>query len=488
VLLRASACLAALALVGCFDFGALKPKPGDGGREDAGDAAHEGGACVPGCTDDTWTICDGEDVRMYKCELGCDSMNQCATFTPKWWTLEQARTIPLGTQDLIIEDGEHWVVWTNDEGPPEIRVRTTMPNTASTGLNYNTERAAGDLRDFPASELTLGPNEDRAPVVVLNARNVSIAAGGSLHAVGGDLDSAGGRALAIVASGSIKIRGLVDAGSWGRSIVVGAGASSDTDGRGANGGELDGNYGFGGGGGGYASAGANGGAATAGGGGLGGSAHNAPATFSGGRGGGRGASLTDTYWGQPGQGGGAIALIALGELSISLGGIVSTGGAGGEAGRNTWAVRHEMSAGGGAGSGGLVVLEAPTVALSGVVAAHGGGGGQGAVCSDEANPLGCLGIGGARGYTTPSAKGGQRKVTDPNPAGTGSDAAGLSSAGSGASGSFAPSGGGGGAGFVVIRYADRPGAFTKEGTITPTVDGVTPITPATGGEFIELTE
>jgi hypothetical protein len=209
------------------------------------------------------------------------------------------------------------------------------------------------------------------------------------------------------------------------------------------------------------------------GGGLGGSAHNAPATFSGGRGGGRGASLTDTYWGQPGQGGGAIALIALGELSISLGGIVSTGGAGGEAGRNTWAVRHEMSAGGGAGSGGLVVLEAPTVALSGVVAAHGGGGGQGAVCSDEANPLGCLGIGGARGYTTPSAKGGQRKVTDPNPAGTGSDAAGLSSAGSGASGSFAPSGGGGGAGFVVIRYADRPGAFTKEGTITPTVDGVT---------------
>ena len=167
---------------------------------------------------------------------------------------------------------------------------------------------------------------------------------------------------------------------------------------------------------------------------------------------------------------------------------MSTGGAGGDRGRSTQLVNPEMSAGGGGGSGGLVVLEAPAVSLSGVVAAHGGGGGQGAICSNAVDALTCAGSNGARGYTTPSAKGGQRKVTDPNPGGKGSDAAGLSSAGSGASGSFAPSGAGGGAGFVVIRYADRPGAFTKDGTITPTVDGVTPITPATGGEFIELTE
>ena len=285
----------------------------------------------------------------------------------------------------------------------------------------------------------------------------------------------GSNALALVASGSIKIEGVINAagglmepgpGGW-------RGATqnqvADGVGAGANGGhkklELVPNLVFldvtgGGGGGAHGAVGGKGGEGQHSkgniGGGSGGKTYSTlmlqPLT--GGSGGGRGGAEGNGHGNYGGGGGGAIQIVSRTLISVgstTSGGGINVGGGGGGAASETY------RGGGGGGSGGGLLLEAPTVTVlpGAVLAANGGGGGGG-----TGSKLGASN--GANGglsdkltnYGTESSNGGNG----------GHGGAGKTPAGLDGSPKIAAGGGGGGAG--IIRINTYTGAATVGGSIS----------------------
>ncbi|MEM9069707.1 MAG: hypothetical protein AAGE52_14440 [Myxococcota bacterium] len=164
--------------------------------------------------------------------------------------------------------------------------------------------------------------------------------------VGGRLNVTGSRALAIFASETLLVRGILDASGNGSASGPGAafryasGASGQSGGAGGS----------------YASSGAGPSASTY------GSAALIPLQGGMDGQGGCGGTLG-------GGGGGALQLVAGERLEVT--GVINVGGGGGRGGR----LSTSCNGGGGGGSGGAVLLEAPEVEVTGTVAANGGGGG-----------------------------------------------------------------------------------------------------------------
>lgn len=104
---------------------------------------------------------------------------------------------------------------------------------------------------------------------------------------------------------------------------------------------------------------------------------------SGGGGGGKGATPQGAAGG---GGGGALQLTAFGSITIT--GLITMAGAGGEGGGMA---TNNGGAGAGGGGGGSILLEAPTLIVTGTLAANGGGGG-GASSSSAAGQPGQSGI------------------------------------------------------------------------------------------------
>jgi hypothetical protein len=176
-------------------------------------------------------------------------------------------------------------------------------------------------------------------------------------------------------SGTVRASSSTD-GGW-----VGAGSGSptcQTQQGGPGVGVYDGgpvNNGAGGGGGGFGSGGGTGGVGAANGanGGQGGNQAPTPplqtlVPLQGGCAGGIGGASDLGPGGSGGAGGGAIQISAAKDLTI--GGTITSSGAGGQGGA-------EHAGGGGGGSGGGVLLEADTLVISGIITANGGGGGGG---------------------------------------------------------------------------------------------------------------
>jgi hypothetical protein len=197
----------------------------------------------------------------------------------------------------------------------------------------------------------------------------------------------GKHALAIYSTGDVTISGTLAApakgldpgpGGYAGGLTNGADGAPCSGGEGLGGGNS-GSYSNGGGGGGHKAEGGTGGkhdSSTAtkvgAGGGTVGSAVLTP--LRGGCGGGAGGG-PDTYiqtgdGGYGGGGGGAIQIVANGTLTVT--GVVTAPGAGGEG-------AHYGSGGGGGGAGGAVLLEAVTISVTGagILAVNGGGGGAG---------------------------------------------------------------------------------------------------------------
>jgi len=225
---------------------------------------------------------------------------------------------------------------------------------------------------------------------VFSAKRFALGAGKSWNI-------SGGNTVVFFSATTIDLNGTLDVGAIG-----GAGDLGGLDGgttaenpacRGRAGGAYDLGFGDGGGGAGGATTGGDGAAASNGTPRPGGEICATPSTrpLRGGHGGGAGGVDVATgalRGGQGGGGGGAIALVAMG--SISVGGIVASPGAGGLS-------LATGDGGGGGGGGGAVFLESPTIAItvSGAVTANGGGG---------AAPTG--GASGARGHLTDANRAG----------------------------------------------------------------------------------
>lgn len=282
----------------------------------------------------------------------------------------------------------------------------------------------------------------------------------------------GGNALALLASGTIEIEGVLDASGSGNTPGPGGGAGQTASspaaghGPGGSGGSVKtGFLGF------YTVSG-GGGASHAKSGGLGGNGQLQTYTsagglsgltygkaelvpLTGGSGGGRGGSTSSSDAASGGGGGGALQLVSnsgiiVGTASGQAGGITVGGGGGG-------ASSNSFRGGGGGGSGGGLLLEAPAVTLysGAVLAANGGGGGGGSGTSSSATSgqTGTLGSQQANGGQ-PSQNGGSG----------GGGAAGAYTSGSLGSSQWA--GGGGGGGLGTIRVNTYTGQASLQGTVS----------------------
>jgi hypothetical protein len=142
-----------------------------------------------------------------------------------------------------------------------------------------------------------------------------------------------------------------------------------------------------------------------------------------------------------GYGGGAVYLASATGIVIGTTGGLNAGGGGGFGGIS-------LEGGEGGGAGGTIMLEAPGVEMNGTLAANGGGGGQGGGSDNGENgQSGQLGTTAAKGGS--SGKGGH--------GGTGG--AGTTVSGSGAQGtSVGGGGGGGGVGYIIIHSTVTTGS------------------------------
>lgn len=241
-----------------------------------------------------------------------------------------------------------------------------------------------------------------------------------------DLEIPGGNTLSIVGVRPVIIVSLKDILVLG-AIQVGAGAQACTAaGGGGNGGGGTLSYKSGGGGGGFASVGGAGGSVAAGAAGGAAGAVNLGTQLRGGCPGGLGGGSTA----RASPGGGALQLVA--RQTITVAGVISAPGRGGEGG-------GFGNGGNGGGSGGDLLLEAQqVVASSGGLTCNGGGGGE----------AGTPNAGQAGQLTTTPARGG----TDGIAGGSGGDgAADVTAAQPGEGSSFFAGGGGGGGGLGRIR-------------------------------------
>ncbi len=335
----------------------------------------------------------------------------------------------------------------------DVLLRCTMPSPPGSGtlmpsnlgdacstagtvdLVLNTGTTALDSTDQAACD-SLALNSGGVPICVKKYRTVSIS-------VGAILSLTGSRPLALVATDSVQIDGILNAGA--RRTVPGPG-----------GGFFTGVPGSGGPGMGPSSSGAGYGA-------NGGAGKGSPSAsgfpygsvdliplFAGSGGAPEGGGVDAS---PGGAGGGAIQLVSCGSLIVGSNGIINAGGGGGSPG---------VGAGGGGGSGGAVLLEALNITISGIIAANGGGGGGG---GGVTLPLGGFGQDGQASRSALPSLGGVS-----GGAGSGGDG-GASSSPNGGDGTGTASGGGGGGGAVGrIRVNVRPGTV-------PNLSGAT-ISPA----------
>jgi hypothetical protein len=308
---------------------------------------------------------------------------------------------------------------------------------------------------------------------------------------GSTLTVSGSRALALVATASMTLKGVIDvsANGW----VGGPGAASFVPGTGANGtglpdaGEMTpGNAG--GGGGGFGMAGAKGGddvtsgpctmntapCVKPGDGGLVQGLTSIIPLRSGSGGGFNSANWGSTRQGFPGGGGGALQLVSCASMTIANTALIDANGGGGQGGRP--GASATPGAGAGGGSGGAILLEAQTMTLSvGIqLFANGGGGGGGATLSasggdgedgprDRSAAKGGLPASGGSGSSFAGGTGGAaNNAGTPVPAGAGG--------GPVADPTIAAGGGGGGVGR--IRLNDTSAALSGASLLASPVQTV----------------
>lgn len=430
------------------------------GQGDAGPSDPTGDAAIPDapaptctggsrCTGGTLTWCDGDVERTQPCALGCGSETRC--------------------EELVPSNLDKWTWQPNLEG-------VTVDESITVDTDACGPFFPGAPKGFAEKQKPLG--DFAAPP------ELCVYALGSL-VVEDDavVEVRGSRALVIVASGTIDIRGVLDASArpMGAGPGGGAGGASGGGRPGAGGGPFGGELGEerdrsnasgGGGGGGLCGAGGDGSdAGNAAGGDGGGTVGNdwALTPLVGGSGGGMGAPRPGAG-GFGGHGGGAVQLTSAEAVLIS--GAVLAAGSGGLGGENP--IPGDWGAGGGGGSGGALLLEAPVVSLDGKVILAGGGGG-GAAFYLEAGEDGDGGAtaqdgrasGGAGAYDEGGGGGGSAPEDEDGD--DGEEARDDSQANGG--------GGGGGAGCVLVRAK----SWSAEGaTLHPTgAPGFRTLAPAT---------
>lgn len=311
----------------------------------------------------------------------------------------------------------------------------------------------GGVRTPPTSSLTAGLP---IGVFVIKAKDVRL----------NNVQVTGTKALAIVASGTMTIRGVVSVSA--RRDISGPGSLDNACRAGSSPAVPSGNVnGFGGGGGGgFGTAGGkggNGGNPVI----LGGTAGPVAGNVElvplrGGCPGGHpngGLLDTDPVAPDPGGGGGAIQLVAGTEIVVGAGAFVSANGGGGKSNDTTLfcLIDTPCGSGQGAGSGGAILLESPkvTIAATGGLAANGGGG--------SCAPSGTGAAGGNN--ATPAV--GQACNGDTGSGGNGA-AAGIAAQNGSPGLNDDPVGGGGGGGAGRIRVnLPLSQAFTPAGTISP---------------------
>ncbi len=406
----------------------------DGGSADAGDAA----GCTPGCVDDVWCV-DGAEQRT--CALGCDPSGRCHQVIPS--NLPQPLAIPAGTANVVVPDGETWVLdsvegridaWRGSpEGDPERLVRGVLADGDTTGIVFDELMVADGLRDMG----------------VVRVASLTIEEGATLQAKGDNV-------LIIVSEGDIVVRGRLSVAAFRLPAPGGPGAggfqgSRRNDGRGPGGG-LEGQTGqpftFGGGGGGsYGSAGAPGGTGNFDGTGLpgeGGATYGEPTLIPliGGSAGGAGASFT-SEGSIGGNGGGALQLVSQTRILLGSQGRVDASGGGGLRGRG---------GGSGGGSGGAILLEAPTVDVEvGALLGVSGGAGARGITPDDCGVSQEESEDGADGRAERTPAPGTSTMVCSGGGGAGSDSEGEPRAGKDARDA---GGGGGGAGRIRINTGD----------------------------------
>lgn len=278
-------------------------KPMDCSVEDCG--------CTPGnvCATGVLTTCaaDGKSEVTTSCALGCAAItDHCASFVPSYGV---------------------GVVLTNAAVAGDVTIPPGSTIATDTGVALDGNGTAIAVRNQLVAQAA-GPS-----IQVFYARSFSIE----------DMTITGSLPVAFVATGTIDVKGKIEAG--GHSTIAGPG--------GVNEGPMVGRYQrtngtnvtifSGGGGNGTAAAGT-----------LGGSIGNLSVLQGGGRGG-----EADAQTPEGGGGGGAIQLSS--QTSITIEGGINVGGGGGT---------NNMSG----GAGGTIVLEAGTVSIGGTLAANGGAG------------------------------------------------------------------------------------------------------------------
>jgi hypothetical protein len=206
-----------------------------------------------------------------------------------------------------------------------------------------------------------------AGVCVIAATAIEVPADATLRVTGP-------RPLALLATSSIVVAGMLDAASH-RGGTAGPGASPAAMCGSGTAPTLASGSGGGGYGGTFATVGGDGGESVGRGAkGVASTTVEVPTSL---RGGCPGIAGASTNPGAGGAGGGAVELIA---ASIQVSGRVNASGAGGEAGT------LDDSGGGGGGSGGMVVFDSPMLAITGTVLVQGGGGGGGSGGSGAGTP------------------------------------------------------------------------------------------------------
>ncbi|HVK84749.1 MAG TPA: hypothetical protein VM513_11610 [Kofleriaceae bacterium] len=360
------AALAAIALAGCYS---PSPAPGSpctaAGRcpeglecrndvcelpgvvgDDAarGDAADAPDACAGTCDGNTLLSCD---QQVTVCSDGCTDLPvaHCKQLKPS-----NGITLALLEGTTANMSGDRWTFYT-DTG--QIRSGAQTVRAAGlgviSGINFQIVDEAGV---FAMTSFSLPDNER--------------------------LDTNGSRPLVLFAATTIDISGELDG-----SATVGqpgpGGSTSNTNTnvgsgcRGRAGRLLSTQHGEGGGGGGGATAGGNGGPSNAASPtGIGGELCASRSTTRPLRGGAAGGAGGASDLNSGGPGGGAVMLLALQSITISLTGSVSVSGGGGRSGAGGTVGSGE--GGGGGGAGGAILLEARTITVNGALIANGGGG------------------------------------------------------------------------------------------------------------------
>jgi hypothetical protein len=262
----------------------------------------------------------------------------------------------------------------------------------------------------------------------------------------GTIAVSGKLGLAIVATGTVTINGVVDATGCDPGSPIGgfAGGGPKMDGKGSGAGSGSADDGDGGGGGGNGGSGGSGGSGIDGGAAYG-SADLAVTRLVGGGGAGGG-----TGGGGPagGDGGAAIQIVSNVAIQVASGGGIDAGGCGGLASND--------HSGGGGGAGGTILLEAPHITILGTLAVNGGGAGAGM----------------GTGPTADGANGTLDRIPAPGGLGTTPGASGGAGAvlvgGTGTTSATASAGGGGGVGR--IRFNTATGMVDVSGILSPALE------------------